>query len=76
MIVELPATDTKRLQRLKRVLKITDQNVISKALEALEQREQLKAKFFKPAKGFSGMTEKEANALVLEEVRVVKNLSN
>ena len=76
MIVELPATDKKRLQRLKRVLKITDQNVISKALEALEQREQLKAEIFKPAKGFTGMPEEEANALALEEVRAVKNSSN
>jgi predicted transcriptional regulator len=76
MIVELQADDKKRLQRLKRVLKITDQNVISKALEGLEQREQLKAEILKPAKGFLGMPESEANALALEEVRAVKNSSN
>jgi hypothetical protein len=51
-------------------------NVISKALEALEQREQLKAEILKSAKGFLGMPESEANALALEEVRAVKNLSN
>jgi hypothetical protein len=76
MNVELPATDTKRLQHLKRALKITDQNVISKALKALEQREQLKAEILQPAKGFLGMLEEKANTLALEEVRAVKNSSN
>ena len=75
MIIELPSTDTKRLQRLTRTLKTTDQNVISKALEALELREQLRSEILKPAKGFTGMSEAEANALALEEVRAVRQKS-
>lgn len=46
--------------------------MISKALEVLERREALRAEILKPAKGFQGMTESEANELALLEVRAVR----
>ena len=72
MVLDLQINDTKRLERLKRSLNASDRDVISKALEVLERREARRAEILRPAKGFQGMTESEANELALLEVRAVR----
>ena len=65
MVLDLQINDLKRLERLKRRLNASDQDVISRALELLERREARRAEILRPAKGFQGMTEREANELAL-----------
>jgi hypothetical protein len=72
MTLDLQVNDAKRLERLKRSLNASEMDVISKALEVLERREALRMEILKPAKGFKGMTEREANELAVTEVRVVR----
>ena len=72
MVLGLQTNDLKRLERLKRRLSASDQDVISKALELFERHEARRAEILRPAKGFQGMTEREANELALLEVRAVR----
>ena len=65
MVLGLQINDLKRLERLKRRLNASDQDVISKAFEVLERHEALRAEIQRPAKGFQGMTEREANESAL-----------
>ena len=65
MVLDLQINDLKRLERLKRRLNASDQDVISRALELLERREARRAEILRPAKGFQGMTECEANELAM-----------
>ena len=65
MVLDLQINDFKRLERLKRRLNASDQDVISRALELFERREVRRAEILRPAKGFQGMTEREANELAM-----------
>ena len=72
MMLELQPSDAKRLERLKRSMNASERDVISKALEVLERREVLRMEILRPAKGFQGMSEREANELAVTQVRVVR----
>ena len=65
MVLDLQINDTKRLERLKRSLNASDRDVISRALELLDRHEARRVEILRPAKGFQGMTEREANKLAL-----------
>ena len=65
MVLDLQINDLKRLERLKRSLNVSDQDVISRALEVSERHEPRKAEILRPAQGFQGMTERDANELAL-----------
>ena len=65
MVLELQIDGLKRLERLKRSLNASDQDVISKVLELFERYEARRAEILRPAKGFQGMTECEASELAL-----------